>query len=86
VPEPVPFVRPLQQYAVRSPSKDHVGGYYHAVVFTSRTDLSMMGGVTDYDQRAGIEADLKGDKHGLALGVIRKRRLPAQTLVVLLTD
>jgi len=86
VPEPVPFVRPLQQYAVRTPSKDHVGGYSHAVVFTSRTDLTMLGVVQDYDQRAGIEADLKGDKHGLALGVIRKRRLPAQTLVVLLTD
>jgi type IV secretory pathway protease TraF len=86
VPEPIPFVRPLQQYAVRTPSKDREGGYYHAVVFTSRTDLTMTGVVEDYDKRAGIEAALKGDKQGLALGVIRKRRLPAQTMVVLLTD
>ncbi len=46
VPKPVAFVRPLQQYAVRTPSKEHKGGYYHAVVFTSRTDLSMMGVVS----------------------------------------
>jgi hypothetical protein len=34
VPEPVPFVRPLRQFAVRTPSKQAEGGYYHAVVFT----------------------------------------------------
>ena len=42
--------------------------------------------VADYDRRAGIEADLKSDKHGLALAVIRKRRLVAQTVVVLLVE
>jgi hypothetical protein len=84
VPKPVTFVRPLQQYAVRTPSKEQKGGYYHAVVFTSRTDLSMMGVVEHYDGRAGMEADLKSDKHGLALAVIRKQRLPAQQMVVLL--
>jgi hypothetical protein len=40
--------------------------------------------VSRYDSRAGVEADLKSDKHGLALAVIRKRRLAAQRLVVLL--
>ncbi len=40
--------------------------------------------VDHYDDRAGIEADLKGDKGGLGLAVIRKRRLAAQMLVVLL--
>ena len=40
--------------------------------------------VTHYDGRAGMEADLKSDKRGLALAVIRKRRLAAQKLVVLL--
>jgi hypothetical protein len=84
VPKPVTFVRPLQQYAVRTPSKEHKGGYYHAVVFTSRTDLSIMGVVEHYDGRAGMEADRKCDKHGLALAVIRKQRLPAQKIVVLL--
>jgi hypothetical protein len=86
VPEPVAFVRSLAQYAVRTPSKDHKEGYYHAVVFTSRTDLTMTGVVEHYDGRAGMEADLKSDKHGLGLAVIRKRLLPAQKLVVLLVE
>jgi hypothetical protein len=84
LPAPVPFTRPLVQYAVRTPSKEHVSGYYHAMVFTSRSDLSKTGVVEQYDKRAGMEADLKGDKHGLGLAVIRKRRWAAQKIVVLL--
>ncbi len=84
VPEPVEFVCPLSQYAVRTPSKEQASGYYHAVVFTSRADLTMTQVVDHYDGRAGIEADLKGDKHGLGLATIRKHRLPAQMMVVLL--
>jgi hypothetical protein len=86
VPEPVAFIRPLTQYAVRTPSKEYASGYYHAVVFTSRTDLTMRGVVGHYDGRAGMEADLKSDKHGLGLAVIRKHLLPAQNLVVLLVE
>ncbi len=86
VPEPVAFARPLAQYAVCTPSKDKAGGYYHAILFTSRQDLSMQEVVAHYDGRAGMEADLKGDKRGLGLAVIRKRRLAAQRLVVLLTQ
>jgi hypothetical protein len=86
VPKPIAFVRPLQQYAVRTPSKEQASGYYHAVVFTSRTDLSMTGVVEHYDGRAGMEADLKSDKHGLGLAMIRKQRLPAQKIVVLLVQ
>jgi hypothetical protein len=84
VPEPVAVVRPLAQYAVRTPSKVYASGYYHAVVFSSRTGLRMTGVVEHYDGRAGMEADLKGDKHGLGLAAIRKHLLPAQKLVVLL--
>ena len=83
---PVACVRPLAQYAVRTPSKKYKSGYYHAVVFSSRTDLTMTGVVAHYDGRAGMEADLKSDKHGLGLAVIRKRLLPAQKLVVLLVE
>jgi hypothetical protein len=83
---PVAFVRPKAQYAVRTPSKEQEGGYYHAVVFTSRTDLDKMGVVEHYDGRAGMEADLKSDKHGLGLAVIRKHLLPAQKMVVLLVE
>ena len=84
VPDPVSFVRPLSQYAVRTPSKKHESGYYHAVLFTSRTDLSMIELVEHYDGRAGMEADLKSDKRGLGLATIRKRSLPAQKMVILL--
>ena len=84
VPHPVEFMRPLLQYGVRTPSKEHTSGYYHAVLFTSRTDLSMQEVVDHYDGRAGMEADLKGDKHGLGLATIRKHRLAAQKIVILL--
>ena len=70
--------RPLLQYAVRTPSKEQASGYYAAVVFTSRTDLAMTGVVEHYDGRASMVADRKYDKHGLALAVIRKQRLPAR--------
>jgi hypothetical protein len=50
--------RPLAQYAVRTPSKEHKEGYTHAVVFTSRTDLTMIGVVEHYDGRAGMEESL----------------------------
>jgi hypothetical protein len=38
----------------------------------------MFGVVEHYDGRAGMEADLKSDKQGLGLAVIRKRLLPAR--------
>ena len=84
VPAPVALARPCAQYAVRTPSKDKPGGYYQAVLFSSRTDLNMQAVVDHYDGRAGMEADLKGDKRGLGLGVLRKHKLPAQQIVVLL--
>lgn len=84
VPSPGAFVRELSQYAVRTPSKEQKSGYYHAVVFTSRTELPMTQVVDHYDGRAGMEADLKGDKQGLGLATIRKHRLPAQKMVILL--
>lgn len=82
VPEPVPFSRPLAPYAVRTPSKEDASGDYQAVLFTTHTEREMQAVVDHYDGRAGIEADLKGEKRGLGLAVIRKRRLAAQRLVV----
>jgi hypothetical protein len=84
IPDPVLFARPLVQYAVRTPSTKKAGGYYQAVLFTTQTTSGMLEVVDHYDDRAGIEADLKGDKGGLGLAVIRKQRLAAQMLVVLL--
>ena len=86
VKEPVSFARPLAKSAIRTPSKEKAGGYYQAVLFTTGTELGMLAVVDHSDGRAGIEADVKGDKRGLGLAVIRKRRLSAERLVVLLTQ
>lgn len=84
VPAPVELVRPTRQYAVRTPSDEKKGGYYSAVLFSSRADRTMAEVVDHYDGRAGMEADLKGDQRGLGLTVLRKRKLAAQQVVVLL--
>ncbi len=84
VPNPVALARPTRQYAVRTPSKDKPGGYYHAVLFTTHLEWTMLAVVGHYDDRAGMESDLKGDKRGLGLAVLRKRKLAAQKVVVLL--
>ncbi len=82
VPHPLPFARPLVQYAVRLPSAEKAGGYHDAILFTSRTERTMQEVVADSDDRAGIEAELESDKRGIALATLRKRRLVAQTAVV----
>ena len=56
------------------------------LLFSSRTALGMHATVAHYDDRAGMEADLKSDKRGLGLGVLRKQKLAAQKLVVLLSQ
>ena len=83
VPEPVRLAKPTLQYAVRTPSKEPAG-YHYALLVTSRVDLPMQAVVDRYDGRAAMEADLKSDKHGLGLGVVRKRKLAAQQMLGLL--
>jgi hypothetical protein len=84
VPGPGEVVRPLQHEAVRTPSKEQKSGDYHAVVFTSRTQLSMPQ-VGDHDDgRPGMQADWKGDKQGLGWARLRKPRLAAHKIVILL--
>jgi len=44
-----------------------------------------MAQVMDYsDDRASVAADLKRDKHGLGVAMIRKHRLSAQNSIILL--
>ncbi len=85
-PDPVVFERPVQQVVVRTPSTTKDGGYAYTVFFSSRTDLSSTQLLAHYDERAGIEADLKSDKRGLGMAPIRKHCLAAQRLIVLLID
>jgi hypothetical protein len=63
--------RPLAPYAVRTPCQEHKRGSDHAVVFTSRTDRTMIGVVAQSAGRAGREAALGSDTHGLGLALIR---------------
>ncbi len=84
VPAPVRLAKPTRQYAVRTPSKEQAAGYHYAVLVTSRVELSMQAAVDRYDGRAAMEAEIKSDKHGLGLGVLRKRQLAAQELLGLL--
>jgi len=84
VPYPVALARPTAQYAVRTPAKDSPDGYHYAVLVTSRTDLPTDGAVDRDDGRAAIEADLKSDQYGLGLVTIRKCKLAAPEVVVLL--
>ena len=85
IPSALVFARPTHQYAVRTPAAKKPGGFYHAVLFTTREDLTREQTVDHYDARAGIEADLKSDKHGLGLARLRKRKLAAQRILVLLS-
>src|ERR687886_143631 len=84
VPEPVRLAKPTVQYAVRTPSKVQAVGHHYAVLVTSRVELPMQAAVDRDDGRAAMEAEIKGDKHGLGLGVLRKRKLAAQELLGLL--
>lgn len=86
VPHPVTLAGPAPQYAVRTPSEEKEEGYHYAVLFTTRLDLTMQQVVDHYDARAGMEADLKGDKRGLGLAVLRKHKPAAQKIVVLLVE
>lgn len=83
IPSPVALAAATAQYAVRTPSKEHPSGYYHAALVTSRTALSMQEVVRHYDRRAGGEAELKADQRGLGLIALRRRKLAARKLVVL---
>lgn len=60
------------------------GGSSSARGCTSRLELDRQQVVAHYDARAGREAALESDKRGLGLAVLRKRKLAAQKLVVLL--
>ena len=84
VPEPVRLAKPTVQYAGRTPSKEQAAGYHYAVLVTSRAELPMQVAVDRYDGRAALEAEIKSDKQGLGLGVLRKRKLAAQELLGLL--
>jgi hypothetical protein len=84
--ERVPFARPVQQVVARVPLEKARDGYRSSVFFSTRTELGPRALFAHYDDRAGMEAEIKGDKRGLGLASIRKHSLAAQRYVVLLID
>lgn len=84
--QPVVFARPLQQIVTRTVCPTAAAGYRYTVFVSSRQDLSPLAVLAHYDGRAGTEADIKSDKHGLGLAAIRKGSMAAQRIVVLLTQ
>jgi hypothetical protein len=65
---------------------DEKGKVYTDYLLTTFTHLEAAGIATLYDGRAGIEADIKGDKRGLGLEKRRKKSFFAQEAVVLLSQ
>jgi hypothetical protein len=84
--DPVVYARPLQQIVTRTVCPKAAAGYRYTVFLSSRLELTPPAVLAHYDGRAGMEADLKGDKHGLGLAAIRKGPMAAQEFVVLLTQ
>ena len=66
--------------------QDRKGKSYTDYVVSTFTGLSAWQIATLYDGRAGIEADIKGDKRGLGLEKRRKKSFYAQEAVVLLSQ
>jgi hypothetical protein len=56
IPSPLAFARPTHQDAVRTPAAKKPEGFYHAVRFTTRAELTIEQTVDHDDARAGIES------------------------------
>ncbi len=65
---------------------DEQGHFRYAIQTHSLASLSMLEAVQAYDERGAMEGEFQGDKQGLHLARRRKRHLPAQEALVLLTD
>ncbi len=66
--------------------RDQKGKLYTDYIVSTFTHLDAGGIATLYDGRAGMEADIKGDKRGLGLEKRRKKSFFAQEAVVLLSQ
>jgi hypothetical protein len=83
-PQPVRYGRRTQQVVLKWQTS--AGRIRYAHLVTSHLDWSLSQLVEQYDDRAQMEKEIKSDKSGLLVAKRRKRRLPAQEALVLLTD
>ena len=81
---PVDFGRPVQVLIKRRLTKD---GFCHSYYVSTLKMPSKGTLMAKYDDRGGAEVEqFRNDKNGLHLAARRKRRLPAQKALILLTD
>jgi hypothetical protein len=82
--DPPTYVRPVQHLVLRwRTPKDKMK---QSTIVCSVLDWSMPQIIDHYDERGACETEIQADKGGLKLCKRRKKRLPAQEALVLLTD
>jgi hypothetical protein len=80
----VRYCRPTQTLLLRWRAEG--GQLKHALLISSLLDLSPAELAALYDDRGAIESEIKADKVGLVMPKRRKKSLPAQEALILLTD
>jgi len=84
LPQPLTYCRPTQSHLVRWWTE--AGLEKHAIVICSIVAWSAQEVMTHYDERGTCEKEIQSDKVGLRMAKRRKKRLPAQEALILLTD
>lgn len=81
---PPTYVVPVQHLVLRW--RNQKGDFKYATVVCSVLTWSITEVIAYYDDRGGCETEIQADKGGLKLCKRRKKQLPAQEALVLLTD
>ena len=81
---PPTYVEPVQHLVLRW--RNQKGVLKYATVVCSILAWSMTDVITYYDARGACETEIQADKGGLKLCKRRKKHLPAQEALILLTD
>jgi len=82
-PNPPRFGRRTLMYVLRWATP---GGWRYSTLLSSLPDLPPLSTWHLYDGRGAIEVEIRADKQGLRLPKHHRRQLPAQLVLVLLTD
>lgn len=84
LPQPLTYGRPTQSHLLRWWTE--AGVEKHAIVICSIMAWSPQEVIAHYDDRGTCEREIQSDKVGLHMAQRRKKRLPAQEALILLTD
>jgi hypothetical protein len=81
--DPPRFGRRINVFCLRWLNKK---GIRHGTLLSTLFDLSPLSTLRAYDGRGAMEVEIRADKQGLNLTKRRKKRLPAQEALILMTD